>query len=342
MSDPRPPKPGDPILTSCPFHEWKRIHWPCGCTTGTWFGPSSPHVRHAVSVPSSAERWIWISPSPSTSWPAGSCHTTCVRSSQSGACPMVKGITSTTKLRLPLRPAVSPASCAAASRGPTATAINAAAATASRTTRAPSRWLPVSGILVVICPVGSREHERTRRRRLRPPRPQLAEAIGEIRHQRRVARVVDHVRQLERVGVLVVELALRGHVLGVPPLRPVHLRERGNLTVPVLLEEVRPPARLGAIEQPHHAAALDAGIRRRPGELGERLRVVDVETEAVLHPRQRRERGVADGQRHAHALLVGALLRLPAVRAPGVPVVRGVDDHRGLVPTDVLQRLDDR
>jgi hypothetical protein len=56
MSDPMPPKPGDPILTAWPLHEWNRIHCPWGCTTGTWFGPSSPQVRQALSAPSSVER----------------------------------------------------------------------------------------------------------------------------------------------------------------------------------------------------------------------------------------------------------------------------------------------
>src|SRR5262249_60858765 len=119
----------------------------------------------------------------------------------------------------PSRPAVSPTLWAAARHGPTATAlaISAATATGSRSPGAPSRGRPASGILVVICPVDSRKHERTRWRRLRPPRAQLSQTIGETRHQRGVARVVDHVRQLERIGVLVVELALVRHVLGVFP-----------------------------------------------------------------------------------------------------------------------------
>ena len=49
------------------------------------------------------------------------------------------------------------------------------------------------------------------------------EPRGHGRLQRRVRRVVGHVRQLEGVGVQVVELGLAGHVLDVLPGRAVEL-----------------------------------------------------------------------------------------------------------------------
>src|SRR5207249_2480199 len=59
--------------------------------------------------------------------------------------------------------------------------------------------------------------------------------------------------------------------------------------------------------------------------------------------RRRRPRQVriAHDHRHADALLVRALLRLPAVRAPGVAVVGSVDDERVLVRADVADGLHD-
>src|SRR5262249_58932295 len=80
--------------------------------------------------------------------------------------------------------------------------------------------------------------------------------------------------------------------------------------VPVLVQEVVPPARRRSVEQPHHAHALDAGIGRRAAQLGERLGVVDVETEPGLGTGQWCERLVAGGERPAHGLLVRPLLLL--------------------------------
>src|SRR5262245_65954629 len=70
--------------------------------------------------------------------------------------------------------------------------------------------------------------------------------------------------------------------------------------------------------------------------------MVDVESEPGFDTGQWCERLVADGERHAHALLVRALLRLPAMRAPRVAVVRRVDDEGVVELPDVLEGLEQR
>src|SRR5262245_65170073 len=70
--------------------------------------------------------------------------------------------------------------------------------------------------------------------------------------------------------------------------------------------------------------------------------MVDVESEPGFDARQGRQRLVADGERHAHALLVRALLRLPAMRAPRVAVVRRVDEESVVELPDVLEGLEQR
>src|SRR5438128_792754 len=94
------------------------------------------------------------------------------------------------------------------------------------------------------------------------------------------------------------------------------------------------------------AAALDTSriehAAHGDGQLGDRLPVVDVQADAGLDARQRRERRVANHERDTHALLVRTLLRLPAMPAPRVAVVGRVDDHRIGVLTGVAERLDER
>src|SRR5439155_15770784 len=76
------------------------------------------------------------------------------------------------------------------------------------------------------------------------------------------------------------------------------------------------------------APALDARIGRGARELGERLREVDVERDPAVLARAWDEWRIAHDQRIPHALLVLALLGLPAMRAPRVAVVGGVHDDR--------------
>ena len=182
------------------------------------------------------------------------------------------------------------------------------------------------------------------------PGSSCAQARRHDRDQTGIPRHARHVRELERIAVLVVQLLLVGRELHVLPglgrlagLReePAHLGEVGNLSVPVLVQQVRPPRGRALVEERDETRALDAGVGRRAGKLREGLGEVDVERDARLLARLRDERLVPDDQRVTDAFLVLALLGLPAVRPPRVPVVGGIQDERVVEHAARRERLDD-